>query len=170
MNRMINNIKDLLPLGATLVTITAWGVLNFASSEKNNALTTQQIDYTNQRIDQLAEVQKEENQETKQNREDLEKTVDNLRDEVNRLAGIVDRADSRGLLGMRKPDNLLAVVAPNIAAITPTPAPTPQPIVYQTTITTDKTAGESATPTPVPTPVPQPTQTPERCLLGLICV
>jgi hypothetical protein len=156
MNNWINNVKDLLPLGATLVTITAWGVLNIAAGENNNALT-------NQRLDILIEEEKEDDQDF----DNLSEKVDEVRYEVTRLANIVDRADNKGLLGQNEPQAFLAKLAPNLAAITPAPTPTPQlSFVYQTTFVAAETE-ESASPTPTPTPRVEPT--PAVCILG-ICV
>lgn len=62
--------------------------------------------------------------------------------------------------------SFVAMAAPRMAAITPSPTP----IVYHTIFET-RVAGDSATPTPTlaQTPTPIPTPTPILCLLG-ICV
>lgn len=153
MNRPVtfNTFKELLPFGILLVSMTAWGIAGEWRASSNNALT-------NQRLDTVIENQKEDRGETK----GLTSEVYKMRDELTRLATIVDGAKEDGYLGLTESDDILAMAAPTIKSVTPSPAPSKE-VVYNNVFETkeEKTAGQSAAPTQAPTPTLAATPTPK---------
>lgn len=142
----LDGLRGILPFAMVLVSI----VLAWASLNSYLSLLSARVDTINERVGSVTESLDSIAKETRETKE-----------EVIRLAVIIEGAQSRGQISLR---------TANVAVASPTPMPLPL-VAFNNNQQAQPQPPVASQPTPVPTSEPQPTPEPTLvCLPVLGCI